>query len=417
MSPSNSNNPSQVHLVFPASNDREVFQQAMPVQQSHISPMPIELERRMLQQAMPVQQSPFPAMPMQQPGIHVVRPAPIYLYNSPAFHMPTISQQAMPMQQWSMSPMPVQQAPWNTDYLGTAKRKLQDAPSSDQIQTFQQRAWSSKKFQIDLHEWVGEMKKKDWIDEKEERTLYHRIHQRDSGFIEMIIDIRDYAETMTDKALGLTWTSSDISPDTRTEIKNELLAKALQGLHFHLGYLKFSPEEWKALKVTELKNDRYIKIVDRQNRYRYFYNFKLADKESMKQMLKDACSRIKSTQGVTPETAGAADVKPFLSARLRFKRTSRKKSAHFLQVPCIMEEDIFNVQLVRYFVENVWKLERPDVIISVTGSADNFDLPPEHTAMLMRGMMEGTRKLQTWSVFIYGCISLVSVCGYCVVHA
>jgi hypothetical protein len=82
-----------------------------------------------------------------------------------------------------------------------------------------------------------------------------------------------------------------------------------------------------------------------------------------------------------------------------------------------MEEDIFNVQLVRYFVENVWKLERPDVIISVTGSADNFDLPPEHTAMLMRGMMEGTRKLQTWSVSIYGCISLVSVCGYCVVHA
>jgi hypothetical protein len=33
--------------------------------------------------------------------------------------------------------------------------------------------------------------------------------------------------------------------------------------------------------------------------------------------------------------------------------------------------------------------------------------------MLMRGMMEGTRKLKPWSVSIYGCISFLSVCGSC----
>jgi hypothetical protein len=430
MSPTHSNHPSQVHLVFQASHDRGGPQQAVPVQQSHISPIPIELERRMLQQPMHAQQSPFPPMlmPMQQaPGIHAMREAPIYSYNSPAFHMPTILQQAGPMQQWCMSHMPAQQAETEHAYLDNAKKKMQQFsdPSNDQIQTFQQRAWNSKKMQIDLHEWLGEMRKKGLIEKVQEEALCHRIHKRDHDIIQQIIIIRDYAETM-DKAHCLTWTDSE-SPATGTkeipakEIAAEykLLADALQerereirlfpqALLFPFGYVRFSPEEWSNFQVTEvtkLKKNSYIRIAT-LNSNRYFYNFKQADMEFVKQMLKYASSNTCSNALQTAPTfqVQLPDGKPFLSARLRFKRTCRKKSAHILQVPCKKEEDICNVPLVRYFVENVWKLERPDVIISVTGGADNFDLPPEHIAMLMRGMMEGTRKLKTWSVSIYGCI-------------
>jgi hypothetical protein len=120
------------------------------------------------------------------------------------------------------------------------------------------------------------------------------------------------------------------------------------------------------------------------------------------------------------ETKWAANVKlePFLSARLPFKKTSHKKGAHILQVPCNNKKYMFNLPLVRYFVENVWKLERPDVIISVTGGVfRDFDLHPDKHDMFMRGMMEGTRKLKPWSVSIYGCISLLSVCGSCIVQA
>ena len=236
------------------------------------------------------------------------------------------------------------------------KEKLQAPPSDAQIKTFQQRAWSSKEFQIDLHEWVAEMFKLHLIDGEDEKTLYHRIHQRDSDIIRAIIEIA----TINDD-------------ETRTDCESKKKLK-----------------ENKEQELTNLK-------------------------EKLKQ------------------TAGAG-VQPFLSARLPFKKTSRNlsrmRTAHILQVPGTgkkeeeilntgkQKEDILNVQLVRYFVESVWKLERPDVIISVTGGASkNFDLRPEYNEKLMRGMMEGTRKLKTWSVSIYVCISFLSVCRYCVVRA
>jgi hypothetical protein len=46
---------------------------------------------------------------------------------------------------------------------------------------------------------------------------------------------------------------------------------------------------------------------------------------------------------------------------------------------------LYNVHLLRYFVEEVWKLPRPDVIISVTGGAMAFDLPSVHKDMIMKG--------------------------------
>jgi hypothetical protein len=215
------------------------------------------------------------------------------------------------------------------------KEKLQAPPSDLQIKTFQQRAWSCKEFQIDLHECVAEMSLDKLLDKKQKRNLYHLIQQRDHDIIKAIIDIATIDE--------------------------------------------------EAKKKEKLEN--------------------------------------LSTKLKEPLKTAKAGVKPFLSARLPFKgesrNLSRKRTAHILQLPGTGdEEDILNVRLVRYFVENVWKLGRPDVIISVNGGASkNFDLRPEDNEKLMRGMMEGTRKLKTWSVSIYGCICFLSVCGYCVVRA
>ena len=106
-------------------------------------------------------------------------------------------------------------------------------------------------------------------------------------------------------------------------------------------------------------------------------------------------------------TAPAAEVKPLLSYRLQFKRTIKRNSAHILQVPAtVFKENVFNIHLVRYFVENVWKLDQPDVIISITGGAQNFDLPPEHKDRMMRGMMEGTRQIKPWSVSAFTSVFL-----------
>ena len=89
-------------------------------------------------------------------------------------------------------------------------------------------------------------------------------------------------------------------------------------------------------------------------------------------------------------------VNALLSVKLPFKK-SKCKSAHILQLPAV-PDNTANVHLVRYFVDKVWKLPRPEVIISVTGGAKHFDLSPEHKDRMMRGMMEGTRKLNPWSL-------------------
>ena len=45
---------------------------------------------------------------------------------------------------------------------------------------------------------------------------------------------------------------------------------------------------------------------------------------------------------------------------------------------------LYNVHLLRYFIEAVWQLPRPDVIISVTGGALDFDLASMHRDMIMK---------------------------------
>ena len=77
---------------------------------------------------------------------------------------------------------------------------------------------------------------------------------------------------------------------------------------------------------------------------------------------------------------------------------------HFMtvNVPHKGEDETFwnsyNPHLIRYYMERVWQLKRPDVIITVTGGALAFDMSTEDKDKIMKGMMDGTRNLDAWFV-------------------
>ena len=58
----------------------------------------------------------------------------------------------------------------------------------------------------------------------------------------------------------------------------------------------------------------------------------------------------------------------------------------------------YNPHLIRYYMERVWKLKRPGVIISVTGGAKSFDMRSEEKDELMKAIMDETRKLDVWFI-------------------
>ena len=64
----------------------------------------------------------------------------------------------------------------------------------------------------------------------------------------------------------------------------------------------------------------------------------------------------------------------------------------------VVHKDRINMHLLRYFVDRVWALPRPDVIISVTGGAANFKLATDHKDKIMQGMFDGTRSLTPWFI-------------------
>ena len=61
-----------------------------------------------------------------------------------------------------------------------------------------------------------------------------------------------------------------------------------------------------------------------------------------------------------------------------------------------------NIHLIRYLVEHkdTWNLERPDVIISVTGGALSFDMSVIDKDKILKGIMHGTRNMKP--LFITG---------------
>ena len=70
------------------------------------------------------------------------------------------------------------------------------------------------------------------------------------------------------------------------------------------------------------------------------------------------------------------------------------------EVPRVVERDtyVYNERdpggfktYVDNLVYNEWKLQEPEVIISVTGGAVHFDLDARNKDVIMQGMMDGTR--------------------------
>jgi len=72
--------------------------------------------------------------------------------------------------------------------------------------------------------------------------------------------VRKYGD-ITASPLGLKWKLIDAKPATGTEIKNELLAAALQT---KVGFfVEFKKEEWDKLQLPDLSRDSYIKAGNR----------------------------------------------------------------------------------------------------------------------------------------------------------
>ena len=92
---------------------------------------------------------------------------------------------------------------------------------------------------------------------------------------------------------------------------------------------------------------------------------------------------------------GEKDYKPPLCGEIPFSTQVDSTSvAQFATVHNVK----YNEHLMRFFVDKVWALPRPDVIISVAGGAKYFKLSAGHKDRIMKGMMEGTRNLKPWFI-------------------
>ena len=77
-----------------------------------------------------------------------------------------------------------------------------------------------------------------------------------------------------------------------------------------------------------------------------------------------------------------------------FQAEGQDEDLHFMTV----DVSDYNPHLIRFYMEHVWKLKRPEVIISVTGGAADFDLSTEQLDRIFKEMMDGTRSLDAWFV-------------------
>ena len=99
---------------------------------------------------------------------------------------------------------------------------------------------------------------------------------------------------------------------------------------------------------------------------------------------------------VTPEQPAAPPPKkpPLCGAMPYHAGNVRQEKKQYV----VVHKDRINMHLLRYFVDRVWALPRPDVIISVTGGAANFKLATDHKDKIMQGMFDGTRSLTPWFI-------------------
>jgi hypothetical protein len=92
---------------------------------------------------------------------------------------------------------------------------------------------------------------------------------------------------------------------------------------------------------------------------------------------------------------GKDDFKPPICGEIPF--STQGDSTSVAQFATVHNEK-YNEHLMRFFVDKVWALPRPDVIISVAGGAGYFKLSAGHKDRIMKGMMEGTRNLKPWFI-------------------
>ena len=285
-------------------------------------------------------------------------------------------------------------------------------PSDDQMRTFQQCALSCKDVQIALLVEVAEQEKLRLITKDQEEQLYRLIHQRDPDIIRTIIEMKTINIEREEQ-------ERQQNDAERNRKEKELNAKKLKdALEKHI----FEHNRIKA-------GDHYFKpaVADVNPFLSYRLPFKRTMTRSSAHILQVPATSLglkwKEAGSERPST-GAEINNELLAAALSKKVEFNKKEWENFQVADLSsgsyiyagdryfkpaatgKEDLFNVHLVRYFVENVWKLEKPDVIISITGGAQNFDLPPEQKDRMMRGMMEGTRQIKPWSVSIFTSVFL-----------
>lgn len=57
-----------------------------------------------------------------------------------------------------------------------------------------------------------------------------------------------------------------------------------------------------------------------------------------------------------------------------------------------------NMHLLRFYAFYEWGLKRPELILTVTGGAGNFDLNSDAQSKILKGMMEGSRDLSPWFI-------------------
>ena len=57
-----------------------------------------------------------------------------------------------------------------------------------------------------------------------------------------------------------------------------------------------------------------------------------------------------------------------------------------------------NIHMLKFFAIHKWGLNRPEIILSITGGAKAFDLNSDEKDKILKGMMEGTRGLLPWIV-------------------
>ena len=78
--------------------------------------------------------------------------------------------------------------------------------------------------------------------------------------------------------------------------------------------------------------------------------------------------------------------------RISFHDAPASLAKHYIRVP-----NTSDPQMLMYFVENVWSLPRPKLVISISGGTEDFRITPE-LEQLLNDLMQIARKSNAWLI-------------------